>query len=205
MRRSLAPSQILKRKQSFAEEEELGSRRKQKFKHGASQDKNNTDVIRQVLAPLSIQENSGLPNFSAHEALIRTILAKPFKVPIPNYQGSTYSRGLGIKRKGPRRALHDPYEEDALVLYSPPELTAHEKLTVDLESQEVHVVVDPILGKILRPHQREGVKFLYDCVTGERIKGSFGCIMADEMGLGKTLQCITLIWTLVVSTMGTSV
>ena len=46
--------------------------------------------------------------------------------------GSTYSRGLGIKRKGPRRALHDPYEEDALVLYSPPELTAHEKLTVDL-------------------------------------------------------------------------
>lgn len=197
MRRSLAPSQILKRKQSFAEEEELGSRRKQKFKHGASQDKNNTDVIRQVLAPLSIQENSGLPNFSAHEALIRTILAKPFKVPIPNYQGSTYSRGLGIKRKGPRRALHDPYEEDALVLYSPPELTAHEKLTVDLESQEVHVVVDPILGKILRPHQREGVKFLYDCVTGERIKGSFGCIMADEMGLGKTLQCITLIWTLV--------
>ena len=28
-RRSLAPSQILKRKQSFAEEEELGSRRKQ--------------------------------------------------------------------------------------------------------------------------------------------------------------------------------
>ena len=46
--------------------------------------------------------------------------------------GSTYSRGLGIKRKGPRRALHDPYAEDALVLYSPPELTAHEKLTVDL-------------------------------------------------------------------------
>jgi len=136
-------------------------------------------------------------SFSVHEALIRKILAKPFKVPIPNYQGSTYSRGLGIKRKGPRRALHDPYEEDALVLHSPPELSAHEKLTVDLESQEVHVVVDPVLSKVLRPHQREGVKFLYDCVTGERIKNSYGCIMADEMGLGKTLQCITLLWTLV--------
>ena len=47
-----------------------------------------------------------------------------------------------------------------------------------------------------RPHQREGVKFMYDCVTGVQIENSFGCIMADEMGLGKTLQCITLMWTL---------
>lgn len=43
----------------------------------------------------------------------------------------------------------------------------------------------------------QGVKFMYDCVTGVQIPGSFGCIMADEMGLGKTLQCITLLWTLV--------
>lgn len=42
----------------------------------------------------------------------------------------------------------------------------------------------------------EGVKFLWECVTGRRISGSYGCIMADEMGLGKTLQCITLLWTL---------
>lgn len=42
----------------------------------------------------------------------------------------------------------------------------------------------------------QGVKFLWECVTGRRIPGSYGCIMADEMGLGKTLQCITLMWTL---------
>lgn len=42
----------------------------------------------------------------------------------------------------------------------------------------------------------QGVRFLWDCVTGRRIPESFGCIMADEMGLGKTLQCITLMWTL---------
>jgi hypothetical protein len=53
-----------------------------------------------------------------------------------------------------------------------------------------------VRNRVLRPHQREGVKFMYDCVTGVRIPGSFGCIMADEMGLGKTLQCITLVWTL---------
>uniref|UniRef100_A0AC34GM22 Helicase ATP-binding domain-containing protein n=1 Tax=Panagrolaimus sp. ES5 TaxID=591445 RepID=A0AC34GM22_9BILA len=39
---------------------------------------------------------------------------------------------------------------------------------------------------------------MYDCVTGNKIEGFNGCIMADEMGLGKTLQCITLMWTLLV-------
>ncbi|ELV12696.1 DNA repair and recombination protein RAD54-like protein [Tupaia chinensis] len=68
--------------------------------------------------------------------------------------------------------------------------------TTIVEKLPVHVVVDPILSKVLRPHQREGVKFLWECVTSRRIPGSHGCIMADEMGLGKTLQCITLMWTL---------
>jgi DNA repair and recombination RAD54-like protein len=40
---------------------------------------------------------------------------------------------------------------------------------------------------------------MYDCLTGKRIEGFSGCIMADEMGLGKTLQCISLMWTLLVS------
>jgi hypothetical protein len=48
---------------------------------------------------------------------------------------------------------------------------------------------------ILQPHQREGVKFLYECTMGLKGPGR-GCILADEMGLGKTLQAITLIWTL---------
>ena len=82
------------------------------------------------------------------------------------------------------------------MLYDPPELSEHEKLKSDTSSQRVAVVVDPLLCKVLRPHQREGVKFMYDCVTGVRIENYQGCIMADEMGLGKTLQCITLMWTL---------
>ncbi|XP_044054505.1 DNA repair and recombination protein RAD54-like isoform X2 [Siniperca chuatsi] len=131
-----------------------------------------------------------------HEAFIRSILSKPFKIPIPNYTGSLGIRALGLKRAGVRRALHDPFAEDALVLYEPPTLNAHDLIKADKEKLPVHVVVDPVLGKVLRPHQREGVKFLWECVTGRRISGSYGCIMADEMGLGKTLQCITLMWTL---------
>ncbi|GIZ49013.1 hypothetical protein CKM354_001205400 [Cercospora kikuchii] len=64
------------------------------------------------------------------------------------------------------------------------------------ERPKVPVVIDPRLAKVLRPHQVEGVKFLYKCTTGLIDPSAEGCIMADEMGLGKTLQCITLMWTL---------
>ncbi|KAF9925071.1 DNA-dependent ATPase protein rad54 [Linnemannia zychae] len=69
-------------------------------------------------------------------------------------------------------------------------------ITKPKEQPKVHVVVDPVLGRVLRPHQVEGVKFMYKCTTGLTMPNAFGCIMADEMGLGKTLQCITLLWTL---------
>ncbi|CAJ2508853.1 Uu.00g138790.m01.CDS01 [Anthostomella pinea] len=67
---------------------------------------------------------------------------------------------------------------------------------VEGERPRVPVVIDPRLAKVLRPHQVEGVKFMYQCVTGMIDEAANGCIMADEMGLGKTLQCITLLWTL---------
>ncbi|KIP08757.1 hypothetical protein PHLGIDRAFT_363714 [Phlebiopsis gigantea 11061_1 CR5-6] len=65
------------------------------------------------------------------------------------------------------------------------------------KNKKVAVVIDPRLCKVLRPHQVEGVKFLYKCTTGMVVENQYGCIMADEMGLGKTLQCIALLWTLV--------
>ncbi|KAJ2458723.1 DNA-dependent ATPase protein rad54 [Coemansia sp. RSA 2424] len=66
----------------------------------------------------------------------------------------------------------------------------------EAEQKQVAVVVDPALGRKLRPHQIDGVKFMYNCVMGRIYQNAQGCIMADEMGLGKTLQCIALLWTL---------
>merc|ERR1712166_1253951 len=64
-----------------------------------------------------------------------------------------------------------------------------------------------IIAKFLRPHQREGVQFVFECIAGMRqqqhpdvFKGS-GCILADDMGLGKTLQSITLIYTVLTQSM----
>ncbi|CAA7259250.1 unnamed protein product [Cyclocybe aegerita] len=95
------------------------------------------------------------------------------------------------KAKGP---LHDPDIEDALVMKSPTK--EHMKRFNKRNLAVVSVVVDPLLSRKMRPHQREGVRFLYECVMGLRKHEGQGCILADEMGLGKTLQTIALVWTL---------
>ncbi|KAK7187779.1 hypothetical protein DPSP01_010829 [Paraphaeosphaeria sporulosa] len=82
---------------------------------------------------------------------------------------------------------HDPNQANALIMKRP--------ASCPKGKQIVDVIVDPVLSKHLRDHQREGVQFLYECVMGMRCEGE-GAIMADEMGLGKTLQTIALLWTL---------
>jgi len=61
---------------------------------------------------------------------------------------------------------------------------------------KIDTYVPPILAKWLRPHQREGTVFMYECVMGMRNFDGEGCILADDMGLGKTLQSVCLIYTL---------
>lgn len=39
----------------------------------------------------------------------------------------------------------------------------------------------------LRPHQREGVRFLWECIAGLRGGERLGAVLADDMGLGATL------------------
>lgn len=121
------------------------------------------------------------------------------------------------------KPLHDPSGEFAIVLYDPTVDEKQETQPIETLKQakdivplmhrsladilgikkevvgdrpKVPVVIDPKLAKVLRPHQVEGVKFLYRCTTGLLDENARGCIMADEMGLGKTLQCIALMWTL---------
>lgn len=197
MRRSFAPSQVAKRKQpgDSCEDEDWTCETEKKRRGGNESRESHISPFRKPLTQLNKLQPPCVDG-DKHEAFIRSILSKPFKIPIPNYTGSLGIRALGLKRAGVRKSLHDPFAEDALVLYEPPALSAHDLIQAEKEKLPVHVVVDPVLGKVLRPHQREGVKFLWECVTGRRISGSYGCIMADEMGLGKTLQCIALMWTL---------
>ncbi|KAI9442270.1 SNF2 family N-terminal domain-containing protein [Lactarius indigo] len=105
-----------------------------------------------------------------------------------------YAKPLPKPRANNPMHGHDPRAEGAVVMQAPDE--EHSNKFNKKSLPIVPVVIDPILARRLRPHQVEGVKFMYECVMGLRKHEGQGCILADEMGLGKTLQTITLIWTL---------
>ncbi|NXO00765.1 RA54B protein, partial [Rhinopomastus cyanomelas] len=114
---------------------------------------------------------------------------KPFKsVCQPSTKENTLKDLQGYK---PR---HDPSAPNSLVMPKPN--ASHQWKFNKPGLPVVDVVVDPYIANNLRPHQKEGIIFLYECVMGMRVSSRFGAILADEMGLGKTLQCIALVWTL---------
>ncbi|XP_075976623.1 ATRX chromatin remodeler XNP isoform X3 [Anticarsia gemmatalis] len=83
-----------------------------------------------------------------------------------------------------------------------PDEVVLEKVVLDFdpETKEPLIQVDRGLVKKLKPHQANGIKFMWDACfeSVKRIKkdkGS-GCILAHCMGLGKTLQVISLTHTL---------
>ena len=65
------------------------------------------------------------------------------------------------------------------------------------DNYPVECYIDGFLAKAQRPHQKDGVKFLYECLVGKKGHNVEGSILADSMGLGKTIQIITLIWVLI--------
>ncbi|XP_062836241.1 DNA repair and recombination protein RAD54B isoform X2 [Anolis carolinensis] len=118
---------------------------------------------------------------------------KPFSNPFRNVSKGN-SKGNSLPGSQNCKPRHDPNAPDSLVMPRPS--PQHQWMFNKHGLPVVDVVVDPYIVNHLRPHQREGITFLYECVMGMRVSSRFGAILADEMGLGKTLQCISLIWTL---------
>lgn len=123
------------------------------------------------------------------QAPLDSLHLKPFSNPMKNVGKETTSKDLQTCK--PR---HDPSAPGSIVMPRPFE--HHQRMLSKSSLPLVDVVVDPYVAVHLRPHQKEGILFLYECVMGMRVSGQYGAILADEMGLGKTLQCIVLIWTL---------
>lgn len=67
----------------------------------------------------------------------------------------------------------------------------------DLVNLKNGLNIETKLFQILRPHQREGVEFMYECVSGKKNPALSGCILADYMGLGKTLQTLALTYSMI--------
>ena len=112
---------------------------------------------------------------------------RPFRTTVAGLRGGAATPEV--------KPLHDPAREGALLL------SCEGVEFPKLGRATVSVVVDPFIGDSLRPHQREGVRFMYECVSGLRrdvVTGAAhtGCLLAHEMGMGKTLQVVALLWTL---------
>lgn len=74
-------------------------------------------------------------------------------------------------------------------------------LDIDKETKEILIEVNPAFVKNLKPHQVDGIRFLYDCTieTVDRLNKenhSSGCILAHSMGLGKTFQMVAFLHTI---------
>ncbi|XP_073308403.1 protein CHROMATIN REMODELING 25-like isoform X3 [Primulina huaijiensis] len=168
----------------------------------------NIEVKRQSLFPriYSVKDaeaSSRMPfkppsstGYSDNKELTRKLLARKRFVP----WGSTrpvlinitnkFHIPITIEKEDLEESTSLPPGIEPLVLWQP-------DICKDGDSDLVSIMVDHMLVKYLRPHQREGVQFMFDCVSGILSDANInGCILADDMGLGKTLQSITLCYTL---------
>ncbi|KAH7867474.1 hypothetical protein Vadar_033967 [Vaccinium darrowii] len=110
---------------------------------------------------------------------------RPVLVAITNISNLPSAAEKGVSEE----TVSLPQGIEPLVLWQPEEC--------DEGAGNVPISVDPLLVRFLRPHQREGVQFMFECVSGLCSAANInGCILADDMGLGKTLQSITLLYTL---------
>ncbi|KAF2267396.1 hypothetical protein CC78DRAFT_76517 [Lojkania enalia] len=163
-----------------------------------------TTFKQKFIVPLKNKENGSYNPFRPAPLLGmrqgRVFVARPLHDPSGEFAIVLYDPTVDDKPVPKEDAIEKLSQEEIKSLDAP---LVHKSLAEILgikkkvdERPRVPVVIDPRLAKVLRPHQVEGVKFLYRATTGMIDPKANGCIMADEMGLGKTLQCITLMWTL---------
>ncbi|XP_067853277.1 transcriptional regulator ATRX isoform X2 [Heptranchias perlo] len=106
-------------------------------------------------------------------------------------------------REKEREKLREQVEvlEDTSPVQCP--ITTKLILDEDKETNECLIQVHRNLVRKLKPHQVDGVQFMWDCCCESVSKAlketGSGCILAHCMGLGKTLQVVTFLHTMLLS------
>ena len=175
---------------------------RQAFKTPHPQAADRSDVRAHAWLPAS--SVSAAPHaFNVLQLLAKKLLARKKFVPWKGTPGITH-----LPAQPPMLATPPPVSPCCLLLHAA--LNARCSCTAELQAPEDGeedtnpltlwepgtgctgrpVCVDKMLTKWLRPHQREGVQFMFECVSRLRATEGAGCILADDMGLGKTLQVL---------------
>ena len=68
-------------------------------------------------------------------------------------------------------------------------------INVGKEDYQEDIYLNPSIGKIIQPHQQEGVRFIWRELTTDH-RDLQGCLLAQTMGLGKTMQVVSVLVTI---------
>jgi SNF2 family DNA or RNA helicase len=70
------------------------------------------------------------------------------------------------------------------------------RFIINETKQDKHglVYVNPSIAMDIKPHQVDGVRFMWDRIVAMDKQSRQGCLLAHTMGLGKTMQVITLLY-----------
>jgi SNF2 family DNA or RNA helicase len=77
--------------------------------------------------------------------------------------------------------------ETPMVIFDPAAYTAD-----DPRNKLFKVYIDGFIACKLRPHQQEGLVFMFECMSGIRNEAFTGCVLCDGMGLGEALPLETV-------------
>ncbi|KAI8060388.1 P-loop containing nucleoside triphosphate hydrolase protein [Gilbertella persicaria] len=92
------------------------------------------------------------------------------------------------RRNKRRRRLHALLDIDD----KPTEKTIERDPQIMTAFKDIEFPLDPFYRRVLKKHQIEGLKFMWDRVC----KDKKGCLLSHSMGLGKSLQTIALLITI---------
>jgi hypothetical protein len=200
-------------------------RRGQRCVTETSQTPTQLEIVKHITEEEFIQKGMGtLTSLTSSSSILKTPL-QPFK---PMGGDFTAKKPLWQKKKEAKlaeKAMHEDSSAEAATPSTCPrggasiarnavsanlviDPTRHGAHALNADRDDaVMVCVDPFIGTKLKPHQVEGVRFLYTNITKDIFQakhgatarqgagGVQGCILADEMGLGKTIQTVALMWT----------
>ena len=157
--------------------------------------KNERDVLNKIK-----EEEDANEIYNQRKALEENEEKTPLPKKIIKFKPVMKGGAVPRNNKSKASSMFNADSPDAFVMPRPsPDEVYQYKLKTSKEVHVVDVVVDPHLAKVLRPHQKSGILFLYRCVMGFKVKGikyqSFIGRVFDQIFLFAYLSCIFFLFT----------